>query len=712
MDTTIFIETLTVRGWLLSILPRLVWMRLRRRQWVRRVHVFDGSQAGWTIARACQWLVGTAIEPLQFRLRDLRDEQGRLIRLRITYEDQQDIQREILMDPTTRACLGGLAEEGRFPHYVAKAIAGITVVRHGLWRALLTILVCAWRVRQDNLAGQATLFFMERRLWFRVIERYASRYGVELIPIPRTSSPKMWVRQRLPPQMKRLIHRLQVLGLLGGRRMPARQWSMATKGRERTVRIGVEFYGQLSLDDPGCHSDLFFWRDSPLRAVDLAMIFHVEPYVLDRDTLVQLGQHGIDAVVMRPRLAATSQARIFVPCLWARGRISSLAGGPPSPERRWLRLQRRTYGELRALWAECFAAEGIKAFVSWHRYDETHCAIADGINDIGGVMAIYQRAYESHPSAETAVAADVFFVYSLAMAELERQSGSRVSYVVTTGYLGDCRFRLLREPARRIREVLQQRGARRILAFTDENSLDDERWHTGHSFEREQYAFLLERVLAEPWLGLVCKPKAPASLRRRLGPVAALLDRAVETGRCVVFEQGTARGQGSYPPASAALAADLMIHGHLNAGTAGLESALAGVPTLLLDRLGWPVSPLYRLGVGRVVFSDWATLWNACLEHWRRPGGIPGFGDWSPMLDEFDPFRDGRAAERMGTYLQWLLEGFRAGLDREIVMADAAQRYSARWGKDKIAHVNCTTGMVETVRRPTVDMGAAVGIAG
>lgn len=49
-------------------------------------------------------------------------------------------------------------------------------------------------------------------------------------------------------------------------------------------------------------------------------------------------------------------------------------------------------------------------------------------------------------------------------------------------------------------------------------------------------------------------------------------------------------------------------------------------------------------------------------------------------MDELDPFRDGRAAQRIGAYLQWLLGGFDAGLDRETVLADAAERYAARWG--------------------------------
>ena len=58
------------------------------------------------------------------------------------------------------------------------------------------------------------------------------------------------------------------------------------------------------------------------------------------------------------------------------------------------------------------------------------------------------------------------------------------------------------------------------------------------------------------------------------------------------------------------------------------------------------------------------------------------------MLDELDPFRDGRAAERMGTYVHWLMEGFKAGHNREVVMAEAAERYCAAWGRDKVTVVN------------------------
>jgi hypothetical protein len=135
------------------------------------------------------------------------------------------------------------------------------------------------------------------------------------------------------------------------------------------------------------------------------------------------------------------------------------------------------------------------------------------------------------------------------------------------------------------------------------------------------------------------------------------------------------------------LAADVTVEGFWG-GTPSFECALAGVPSLLVDRAGFPRHPFYGFGPGKVVFKDWETLWQACEEHWRSPAGVPGFGDWSQMRAALDPFRDGRAAERMGNYLKWLIEGLKAGLDRETVMADAAERYCARWGRDKVTKVN------------------------
>jgi hypothetical protein len=89
-----------------------------------------------------------------------------------------------------------------------------------------------------------------------------------------------------------------------------------------------------------------------------------------------------------------------------------------------------------------------------------------------------------------------------------------------------------------------------------------------------------------------------------------------------------------------------------------------------------------------VIFPTNENLWDVLVEHWNSKEGVTGLGDWSPIINELDPFRDGRAAERMGNYLHWLIQGFEQGLDRETILADTAERYCKQWGADKISTVN------------------------
>ena len=217
----------------------------------------------------------------------------------------------------------------------------------------------------------------------------------------------------------------------------------------------------------------------------------------------------------------------------------------------------------------------------------------------------------------------------------------------------------------------------------DENSSDDPRWHSGHEFMRENYSCIIEKVLEIPWLGVVFKPKKADTLRRRLGPVNELLLEAEKTGRCIVFES-SGRHQSNVPALLAGLAADVVIHGHLHAGTAALECASYGKKTLLVDREGALFSKLHELPKGSVVFDNWPDAIEALINYFKMDAIDPEFGDWSNFIKEYNPFNDNKGSYRMSLYMQDLLNGFNKGLDRNIIMADAAQKYADRWGVDKV----------------------------
>lgn len=651
-----------------------LWLRLARRR-VADISYLEATATARVMSRAGA-LAGIETKPMRFRMIDVRDEKGLLLRYRISYGDLNEVQEEVLADASFNAWIerhGG----GRLAPFLAKKAATSSVTNHErLWRGLYFVQVCAWLLRQNAAGGEAELL-IERSPWTAIVIRYAARFGLRAregsarnlaVNLRETATAAVGARG-----LGFWLRLVRAHGLSGAASVLARREPPPAR---RPARWATDYWGHLNLDQPELQSDLFYWQDSALHGAPGLLVFLTPSDPLTAERLETLRARGLDGLAAAPSAAAAPSLPIFRPTRAPAARAyGRLPDGPIGP---WLARATRDYDKLRAFWSELFDREGVRLFTTWYKNDATHMAIADAMRDVGGVSAVYQRSYESLPTWALTCDTDVHFSYSPAQAALYRADGSRMRYHVATGFLGDHRFAALREPARLLRERLKRAGAERVIALYDEGSLDDARWHLGHERHRENYRFLLEKALSDGRLGLIVKPKGPKTLRRRLGALAPLLERAEATGRCFVFEGGTI--QSSHCPAAAALAADLAVHGHLGAGTAALEAALAGTPTVMLDLEGWTLSPLYRLGVGRCVFTDWDSLWTAASEHWRRPGGVPGFGDWTPMLAELDPFRDGRAARRMGDYLAWLRDGLDAGLGRERAMSDAAERYAKAWG--------------------------------
>ncbi|MQF67075.1 hypothetical protein FIM07_01365 [SAR202 cluster bacterium AD-802-F09_MRT_200m] len=702
-DSVYFVEYLTLYAWVRSVLPRLLGDRRATDNYRRTVYYFDGSQLGVLFARATVWLVRTKIKWLDYCLDDISDESGRPIRLRIDSQDLFKVQEGLVNSHLFREAVGEGKDSPRFSMFLSKKATLVTPpARHSLRRAIYMIHACAWMSKRNHPAGCSSLLFLERIPWFSSILPIAEEQRIGIVAVTRSSSVRSSLRRRIPGGLVNVLRVLRDRGIWATLSLLGRELKglspLSSKRKidcsgvpldtlQRPTRIAaVEYLGQLNLNKPERHSDLFFWQQSPLAGNDILLTFSASNCPLDGSVLAETSEHGISVMATYPGATTLADAPVFSGPKHRRRVIPGvLALKGNSAESSWLQEQQSDYWRLRNYWAALFAKNKVGVFVTYNKMDAAYCAMADALESLGGITVNYQRSCELYDCPDIAGIADVTFKFSQDSLDTEIRSGSTAKYHVINGYLGDHRSQKLRENARDIRDTLQRKGAKHVVTFLDESTHDDDRWVIGHRAMREDYTFLLEKVLAEPWFGLIIKPKKPTSLRERIGSVSELLEKAEATGRVFLFEDGGI--QGWYPPAAAALAADLTIHEHLIGATAGLESALAGAPTLLLDREAAQVESLYRLGVGRVVFTDWERLWEACLQHWAGPEGFPELGDWSPILNEFDPFRDGRAAERMGTYIQWMLEGLRAGLDRETVMAEAAERYCAKWGEDTITRL-------------------------
>lgn len=681
MKSICFVEDLTLFNWFFQMIPFI----LRRRPY--SIYVLDGSATALVLAKATARLLGQRVERFSFRLVDVKDEAGLLIALRIAHQDYSGVGTTIMRHLRKRVLQNGNKSESRLFHYLSKNLAMQSIYgRHTLSHVLLLVQLVAWKMRGLENRSQEFILFLGQRPWLGPVREYALRYAVKielLFPRFRLNLKQPWVRSLYRMITNQIWHLRYRPFQKKKRKVPVNPM------HQHDPKVIVDCHYHLNLSRPEIFSELFFLQQSKMSGKDFVVTFHVPKEPLNAQKMAELKQFHILPVALRPEATTVPESPPFYsnPRLRTNKKDYHVRNGFSTKlEDRFVKKQLVNYQREKTYWTDLFHQLDSKIYVSWYKYGPEHCAIADAMEERGGISTLYQRALETNPTAMTAVHVDLFFGFSKQAAEVERHSHSIIPYFVVTGYLGDHRFSLLQETAQKIRKQLLCCGAKHIVSFTDENSQDEERWSLGHTITRENYAFLLEKVLTTPWFGLVLKPKIPATLRCRLGPVADLLTKALATGRCYLYEEGGCHG--SYPPSVASLAADIAIHGHLCAPTAGFEAALGGTPTLLMDREGWKASPLYQLGVGKVVFNDWETLWSSCCGYWKRNGSLSGFGDWAPLLNQMDPFQDGRAAERMGTYLQWLLEGLKAGKGRDTVLADTADRYCKQWGDDKVLSVS------------------------
>lgn len=683
-----FVENLTRRTWI-----RFVWPRIKSElenigdaKWT--VYYVDGKPRAIPVARKSIENKGGRLEQLDFDLCDIRDEEGRRIWSRIYFRDLLQVLDIALELPEFKQYIdsGELSPAGEV-YFRKQCLPGIHISNTtSLWKAIYLTHVIRWKIAQFDGLELRPLVFFNRRVWFDALAVYAAKPSVfTLIPF----GPPVDLLSRFTS----LAYSLLVSYTWKPPFLVAKQFMGKGRGKPsvaqaalRKSRAAIECYGHFNLDNPQLYSDFFFWQQSQLPGSDIYSLFNLEKAALNAERLSELEKHGIEAIVLQPQATTLpdfpvhqmGQALYFYN-LW-KGCLTHCFS---SVYRKWLREKKLKFDRERDYWAGVLNQHGVKVYTTWYKYDAGHCMISEAMRQIGGILGVYQRSYEGLPSAQFSISADIFFAFSASSVEVDRRSFSQVKQYVITGYLGDHRFPLLQEGADKLRRDLLNNGAARVVAVFDENSAADKRWLPGHEHARAEYEFWLEKIFSDSRLGLIFKPKNPGTLRERLGSTAHLLDRAIETGRCYIYDKEFVT-QGSVPPVQAALAADIAVHSSVFAATAGVEAALAGVPTLIVDHDGLIDSPLYRQGVGRSLFTDFDATWNGCCDFWNGGGRKTGIGDWGEMLDEFDPFRDGRAAERMGNYVYSLCQLFDRGASPEEALAEAGEKYRQCWGEDKI----------------------------
>ena len=658
-NTAVYFEKLSLSSLLIAMLSNI---GIRNIFLGFNIYYFDSSVFARKILIPLLVMFNVLVKQLHFRMVDIIDENGESVRIRIPRVDLWDVKDKIKNSEAFKSFSNSTWQQGLFESYLLKGLIDDEITeKDSVSRILYLVLVVNWHAKKHDHGD--LILLIGNRPWLEIYKKYANTYNISLFSIPTN---RFIVNKK---NLKNFLRKYPKIFLIFKNITNINSIKSHSNNLQLNQMMYVDGRGDVNLDNNGNNSD-FFWylnSDFPIEKILYKYISDSEKKYLDNHNLAAVSENLSIFDILKKELIKpitnfdSRYALEFIS-------IKTLAN---------------LYCIEQIYWRLFFKTYAVKIYFSWYRFNNNHMAIADAIRGNGGISTIWQVAFQGYNVSSFEANFDVYFCYSKYSYEVDKLSDSKMKYYVITGYLKDYASSFMKESALKLRKKLEQNGAKKIVSVIDENSMDDSRWHSGHGLQRENYSYILEKVLEEKWLGVVFKPKRSIDLRKRLGPVADLLKKAEETGRCYIYED-SGRYTSSATPVLAGLSADICIHGHLCAGTAAMECALEGLPTLLIDREGSPYSKLYDLPEGKVVFKDWPSAIEALMKHFSIPEGISGFGDWTSILDDLDPFRDGMAAYRMGTYLQWLIEGFENNIDREVIMVNAAERYKKQWGEDKV----------------------------
>jgi hypothetical protein len=460
---------------------------------------------------------------------------------------------------------------------------------------------------------------------------------------------------------------------------------------ESGLRVAVECTGKGIRLDSSWNSDLFWLPHARLRRGALLLCFTQSGDQLDAEKSAVAEELGASTIALNSGVAAVSSTSTwnYNDSLWDRLRtvfmlfvyfLKAVKWAAPLEPGLFRYLAR--FGIEYGYWYNFFRSQGVGIYLSFYEGAPQRAALDQALADLGGISISYQRSEESFILPLLASTAHVHFLFSQGQVAIERTLGSRVVCYVVSGYVHDHAFSRVGKRSAERRSRLLSAGAQFIVCYFDENSTDDPTIGVSHGSAASNYAFLLRKLLEDETLGLILKPKKPQRIRAILESqgIGGLLDEALSTGRCVLISDGVVST--ATLPCEAALAADLAIG---KGTTATVESALAGARAVFIDRERIYDHPFYRESSEGIIFNDWESLWTDLCNH--RKGGqahSSRFGDWSSLLPKIDPYRDGLAAQRMGTFIGDLKEVLDVERSVDDALEEATKNYRRKHGDKSV----------------------------
>ena len=561
---------------------------------IKKVYYINATKLSLKFINIFKKFSSLKIKPCKFKMMQVRGASGEIIRLRHSRKDIREVTSSIVEDIRKNSSKHNVPY-----HYIRRSLNGCASIleRQNISRIIYLIDVVAWHLNRNHPSSQGVLMAYHRP-FKNSIETYALKRNIKLSFFPwgaGLTGNAYEIKNYLMfvfPTLKHFLLSVRQAFFLGKNQQSKEQQT------SNSSKILFSMRGDLSLECDGHHSDFFAYLNSKL-SIDNMM---VDIRNVKNDFILSLKSHGM--TFFQDYFTFFNSLRYNAPY--------NINGSTRSEHKHLSRLA-KLYALSFKRHESLYAKNNVRIDYDWYKYTANHAIKKNVLEENNGVFVMQQLMFDGYENEGCAFESDIYFAFSNFSFEIDKKIKSQCPYYIITGYPRDYAKHHLEQEAKTIRQQLKANGANYIVAVFDENSHQDERWHTGHSLQEENYRYILELLVEDDKLGVIFKPKVARTLRSRLPKIGPLLDAAINTGRCYIFEETIALTTKA-SPLVASLAADISIHGHLSAGTAALECAVHGLPCLLINREG-ARSKLNELPKGKVVFDSWVQCKDALLKH-------------------------------------------------------------------------------------------------
>tara|TARA_B110000003_G_C16628336_1_gene525676 strand:- start:213 stop:2132 length:1920 start_codon:yes stop_codon:yes gene_type:complete len=258
-----------------------------------------------------------------------------------------------------------------------------------------------------------------------------------------------------------------------------------------------------------------------------------------------------------------------------------------------------------------------------------------------------QYSNKSRPSPMSMSTCDIFLIFSDNYQKVFKTKNIFPKKFIETGYPLNGIQNKLTNRVKKIKNDLKKKNVSFVIGFFDESISDiNDKWgFISPKDHLKDIHILAKAVIEDSSLSVIIKNQFINNDLDKIFPNDLLIKRAKETKRFISISEGSHRND--IYPMQIALVSDFCISYKFGA-TAGLESAITGTRTVLVDKFNFDTAHDEIYSKNNIIYKDFDKLIQDIYKFRAKQLDLKNLGDWSSIINYFDPFskKDNNAVKR------------------------------------------------------------------